>query len=187
MRRLLPVAAVALALVSLAPGSASAKTLPAAQWARKFCAAISTFQSHLTSDGTRADAVLSGNIANLAEAKVALATFMGKAVRDADTALSALKRAGTPNTPGGSKTAAKFVTAFQTLHSLYVSARTNAARLPTKNLGGFEAAITKLTSALDRGAKGLTASFASIQSLDTSGQLGAALRAEPTCAFLQGA
>jgi len=33
--------------------------------------------------------------------------------------------------------------------------------------------------------KGPTASLTSIQSLDTSGQLGAALRAEPACAFLQ--
>src|SRR5882724_4638094 len=135
MRRVLPVAAVALALVALTPGGASAKTLPVAQWAPKFCAAISTFQSRLESDGSQAGAVLSGNITNLRAAKAALTTFMGKAVGDAGAALSALKRAGAPDTPGGSKIAAKFTTAFQTLHALYVSARKNAAHLPTKTLG----------------------------------------------------
>ena len=181
------VAAVVFVVVVSTSVGALAKSLPAAEWAPKFCTAISTFQQHLTDDGTQADAVLSGDITSLAKAKSALATFMSKAVRDAEVATSALQRAGVPDTANGPKIAARFATGFQTLRSLYVSARTNAQHLPTKNLGGFETATKKITSALEKGARDLTASFASIQSLDTSGKLGAALRAEPTCAFLNNA
>ncbi len=187
MKRCLTTAAVIFTVVVFVSSGASAKSLPAPTWAPKFCAAISTFQAHLDRDGTRADAVLSGDITSLGEAKSALVDFMGKAVRDADTAVSALSRAGAPNTPNGSKVAARFATAFKTLRSLYATASTDAQHLATKTLSGFESGAKKITAALAKGAKGITASFASIQSLDPSGQLGAALRAEPTCAFLKNA
>jgi hypothetical protein len=187
MRRSLTAVAVVVLFVVLAPGAAAAKTLPAAQWVPKFCAALSTFQQHLSKDGTKADAVLSGNITSLADAKSTLAGFMAKAVKDADTVISALKRAGAPNAANGSKIAARFVTGFQTVRRLYASARTAAQHLPTKTLAGFESSTKKLTSDLSKGVNGLTATIKSIQSLDTSGNVGAALRAEPTCAFLQNA
>jgi hypothetical protein len=186
MRRSLTVAVLACVVVVSAPGIASAKSLPAAQWVPRFCAALSTFQSHLASDGTRADAVLSGDITSLAEAKSALVAFMGRAVRDADAALSALGHAGTPNTVNGAKIAARFVKGFQTVRGLYGSARTAAQHLATKTFGAFESGTKSITSALEKGGRSIESSFASIQLLDKGGTLGAALRAEPTCAFLQG-
>jgi hypothetical protein len=185
MRRSATIVGVVALFVVLAPTNAGAKALPAAQWAPKFCAAISTFQQHLTRDGTHADAVLSGNITSLAGAKATLAGFMSKAVNDADTAISALKRAGTPNAANGSKIAAAFVKGFQTARRLYASARTDAQHLATKTLTGFESSTQKLTADLNKGAKSITASFNNIQALDTSGSVGAAIRAEPACAFLK--
>lgn len=187
MRRSLTAVAVVVVFVMLASGDAAAKTVPAGQWAPKFCAALSTFQQHLSNDGTQANAVLSGNISSLAEAKSTLVGFMAKAVKDADTVISALTRAGAPNTANGSKITARFIAGFETVRGLYVSARTAAQQLPTKTLAGFESSTKKLTSDLNKGNKSIVASFKSIKSLDTSGKVAVALQAEPTCAFLQNA
>jgi hypothetical protein len=185
MRRPLSAVAGVVLFVVLASGSAAAKTVPAAQWAPKFCVALSTFQQHLANDGKHAEAVLSGNITSLTQAKSTLAGFMAKAVKDADTVIAALKRAGTPDTTNGSKIAARFVQGFQAARRLYATARTDAQHLPTKTLVGFEASTKKLTSALTDGGRSLSASVNSVQTLDTSGKLARALQAEPTCAFLQ--
>lgn len=185
MRRSLTAVAVVVLFVVLAPEAAAAKTVPAAQWAPKFCAALSTFQQHLSKDGTKADAVLSGNITSLGEAKATLAAFMAKAVDDADTVISALTRAGTPKATNGSKIGARFLSGFETVRRLYASARTAAQHLPTKTLAGFESSTKKLTSDLSKGVKSLTATINSIQALDTSGDVGTALRAAPKCAFLE--
>ncbi len=187
MRRLVAIAASVLSLTVFASTSAQASTVPAGQWAPKFCAALSSFEAHLTRDGKKAEAVLSGNITSLAAAKTTIADFMGKAVTDADTALSALKHAGTPNAPNGSKISAAFVKGFQNARSLFASARTNAQHLPTKTLSAFESSTQKITSALNKGSAGITASFTDVQTLDKSGRVGAAVQAEPTCAFLKNA
>jgi hypothetical protein len=187
MRRFVAVVAVAVGLVVLAPQTALAKSVPASQWAPKFCSAISNFQQQLSKDGDKADAVLSGNVTNLSQAKSTLVGFMNKAVEDADTARSELARAGTPKVVNGSKIAMRFVTAFQTARGLFATAKTDAERLPTKTLAGFEAATRKLTASLSKGSNALSSSSKSVQSLDTSGKVAAALRAEPKCAFLQNA
>jgi hypothetical protein len=187
MRRSLAAVAVVVLFVVLAPEGAAAKSVPAAQWAPKFCAALSTFQQRLAKDGSKADAVLSGDITSLAEAKSTLAGFMAKAVKDADTVISALTRAGAPHAANGAKIGARFVTGFETVRRLYASARTAAQQLPTKTLAGFESSTKRLTSDLSKGVKSLTTTINSIQALDTSGNVGAALRAEPRCAFLENA
>jgi len=187
MRPVVATAATVLSLTVFASTSAQASTVPAAQWAPKFCTALSTFQAHLTRDGTKADAVLSGNITSLTAAKTTLADFMGKAVTDADNAISALKRAGTPNAPNGSKISAAFVKGFQNARGVFASARTNSQHLPTKTLSAFESSMKKITSDLNKGSAGITASFANVQTLDTSGKVGAAVQAEPACAFLKNA
>jgi hypothetical protein len=185
MRRFLSVTAVVVLFVVFAAAGAAAKTVPAAQWAPKFCTALSTFQQHLAKDSKQAEAVLSGNIKSLNAAKSTLAGFMAKAVNDAETAIKALTRAGAPDAANGSKIAARFVQGFQSARRLYVSARTKAQHLSTKTLAAFESSTTLLTAALNKGADSLTQSFTSIESLDTSKTVGAALRTEPTCAFLQ--
>jgi hypothetical protein len=187
MKRSLAIAPLVALFVVTASTNAAANTVPAGQWAPKFCSALSTFQTRLSSDGSKADAVLSGNVTSLTQAKTTLSAFMGKAVNDADTAITALKHAGTPNAPNGSKIAAQFVSAFQKARSLFASAKTQAQHLPTKTLTGFEDATKKLTADLSKGTQGLTATFANTKTLDTSGKIAAALHAEPTCAFLQNA
>ena len=188
MKRSLIIAALgAILLVSTAPSAgARATTVAPSTWAAKFCGALSTFQQRLSSDGTQADAVLSGNITNLTQAKTTLATFMGRAVKDTDTAITSLKSAGTPSVPNGSKIAGQFMSAFQNARSLFTSAKTQAQRLPTKTLSGFENGTQKVTADLNKGAQGLSAKFGNIQQLDTNGKISAALHSEPACAFLQG-
>jgi len=187
MRRSLTIAAVATLLVVWVATSAVANTVPAGQWAPRFCAALSSFQAHLTRDGKKADAVLSGNITSLAAAKTTLADFMGKAVKDADTAISAVKAAGAPSAPNGAKITAAFVKGLQNARNVFASAKTNAQHLPTKTLSAFESSTQKITSDLNRGSAGIIASFTNVQSLDTSGKVGAAVQAEPACAFLKNA
>jgi hypothetical protein len=187
MRRSFTIAAIVAFSVVFASAGAAANTVPAGQWAPKFCAAISTFQAHLNRDGTKASAVLSGNITSLAGAKATLAGFMGKAVNDADVAISAVKAAGAPSAVNGSKITAAFVKGLQNARSLFVSARTKAQHLPTKTLSAFESSTQKITSDLNQGSKGIATSFNNVKALDTSGKVGAAVRAEPTCAFLQNA
>ena len=181
------IAAVASLLVAFAAPNAAANTVPAAQWAPKFCAAVSTFEQHLTRDGKKTEAVLSGNITSLAAAKSTLVDFMGKAVADADAAIAALKHAGTPNATNGSKITAAFLTGLHTARDLFASARSNAQHLPTKTLSAFEASTQKITSDLNKGSEAITATFSNVQTLDTSGNVGAAVRAEPRCAFLKSA
>jgi hypothetical protein len=184
-RNTVAVTALVALLVTFSSTVAGATPTPAAQWAPKFCTAVSTFEQHLTRDGTKADAVLSGNITSLSAAKNALTTFMSRATADADAAVTALKKAGAPDAPNGSKLAAVFVKALQNARGLYASARTDAQHLPTKTLSAFESATKKITNKLNRGSTGITNSFTHVEALDTSGQVGAAVRAEPSCAFLQ--
>jgi hypothetical protein len=47
--------------------------------------------------------------------------------------------------------------------------------------------MKKITSDLNEGSGGITASFSNFQTFDTSGKAGAAVQAEPTCAFLKNA
>jgi hypothetical protein len=185
MRRSCAIVVIAALMAVLASTSAAATTVSAGQWAPKFCAALSTFQAHLNRDGTKASAVLSGNITSLAEAKATLAGFMAKAVNDADTAISAVKAAGAPSAVNGTKIAAAFVKGLQNARSLFASARTKAQHLPTKTLSAFESSTQKITSDLNQGSKGIATSFNTVKALDSSGKVGAAVRAEPTCAFLQ--
>ena len=186
MKRLLVLAILgAIVLASTAP-SAGASTVAPSTWAPKFCGTLSTFEQRLSSDGMHADAVLSGNITNLTQAKTTLATFMGRAVNDTDTAITSLKRAGTPRVPNGSKIAGQFMSAFQNARSLFASAKTQAQHLPTRTLSGFENGTKKVSADLNKGAQGLSAKFANIRQLDTNGKISAALHAEPACAFLQG-
>ena len=46
---------------------------------------------------------------------------------------------------------------------------------------------SRRTSALTKGAQGITASFSNVQTLDTSGKVAAAIQGEPTCACLKNA
>ena len=186
MRRPIIVAATAVLLLASTATSADAKTVPAAAWAPKFCAAISSFQEQLNRDGANATDVLSGDITSLHEAKATLADFMRNAVGDTETAIAALQGAGAPDTPNGAKVAAAFVKALQTARDLFAAAKLKAQRLPTKTLGAFERATQKITADLNRGSKAISTGFADIKSLDTSKELSAALRAEPACASLQG-
>ena len=186
MKRWLAIAILAAIVLASTARSAGASAVAPSTWAPKFCGALSTFEQRLSSDGTQADAVLSGNITNLTQAKTALARFMGRAVNDTDAAISSLKRAGTPNVPNGSKIAGQFMSAFQNARALFASAKTQAEHLPTKTLSGFENGTKKVSAALNKGAQGLSAKFGNIRQLDTSGKLSTALHAEPTCAFLQG-
>ena len=185
MQRSFATAALVAILVVIASMSATATTVPAGQWAPKFCEALSTFQERLASDGTKADAVLSGKITNLTQAKTTLTAFMTRAVKDTDTAISTLKHAGTPNAPNGSKIVAQVMSGFQEARTLFTPAKTQAQHLPTKTLTGFENATKTLTADLNKGAQGLNAKFSSIQTLDTTEKIAAALQAEPTCAFVQ--
>jgi len=187
MRRASTVIGVLVLVVALTATSASAKTVPAAQWAPKFCAALSMLQAKLSSGGKKADAVLSGNITSLGQAKATLSSFMGKAVTDAEKVIAALKRAVTPEASNVTKLAGRFMSAFQTVRRLYLSAKSKTQHLATKSLAGFESATKKVTSDLNMGAARLTASFTTIRSLDTSGKIADALHSTPSCAFLQNA
>ncbi|MFI5053425.1 MAG: hypothetical protein ACHQDE_03610, partial [Acidimicrobiia bacterium] len=65
MRRPLVVVTLVMLVVVLAPSGADARTVPAAQWAPKFCSALSTFQQDLARDGDQVDAVLGGDVTSL--------------------------------------------------------------------------------------------------------------------------
>jgi hypothetical protein len=184
IRRVFVVTTVTVALIVGFAGVASAKTVSPGVWAPKFCAALSSWQDKLTTDGTAAQDVLSGQVTNLAAAKAELVSFLAKSVANTDRTVSAMQKAGAPSSPNGTQIAQAFVDALVSASTLFQSAKTKAQQAPTKSLKSFESVISQVTSALNKGGTNIAKSFASISKLDTSGQLAQSLQNEPSCAFL---
>ena len=100
--------------------------------------------------------------------------------------MKSLQKAGAPDTPNGTKIAARFVSGLQSAQKFFASAASKARTLSTTNLSKFESTTKGITSSLNKGGDAVTASFNQVASLDTGGKLSVVLQAEPACAFLGG-
>jgi hypothetical protein len=183
-RRLVVATVIAVLVLAVVATPASAKTVTPEEWAPKFCSALSNWQDKLTTDGDAAEAALSGKVSNLKQAKSQLVSFLGKSVTNTKNAVSAIQNAGTPNSENGDKIEAAFVSGLQSAAALFQSAKAKAQTASTKNLASFEKVTTQVTSALNKGGDAIDKSFSKIETLDTNGTLGAAIEADPSCAFL---
>ena len=176
---------VVLATVALA-APAGAATVSPGSWAPKFCTALSTWKDALTTGADNTESTLSGGITNLSQAKSEVVSFLGRSVKQTDTAVSSLKKAGVPSTTNGKKIASTFVNGLQSASDLFASAKKKAQNIPTSNPAKFKASAQSVTTALNNGSKKVSDSFSDVSKLDKKGELSTALQAEPSCAFLSG-
>jgi hypothetical protein len=169
--------------VSSAPAASStavpAAGVSAAAYVHAVCSAVGPFEKSVQAS---AGALSPSSISNPATGKTALQSFLSSVSRDAGTALSALKAAGTPKVPGGAGIETAIVAAFTRLDGALTTASSSAAALPTSSASAFQSAATGLGTTVRDSINGISASLAGLKSPGLS----AAAAKDPGCASLTG-
>jgi hypothetical protein len=178
------VAIVGLVVVSLA-APATAKTVSANTWAKKFCTTLSKWQTAI-SDGSKQIQTTLGGITDLTQAKTQLTSFLDQMVSATDDAQSSLKSAGAPDTTNGDKIASTFVKGLGATKSIFATASTNAKSLSTTDPSAFQTQAQSIASALNSSSDELSKSFSGIDKLDKGAKLSAVLVKTKACASIVG-
>ena len=167
--------------ISAAPAASStavpATGVGAAAYVHAVCSAVGPFEKSVQSS---AGALNPSAIKNPAQGKTALEAFMSTVSKDAGTALSQLKAAGTPKVPGGAGIGTSIVTAFAELDTALKTASTAAASLPTTSASAFHGAATGLGTTVRNSINGISVSLGGLK----SPSLEAAAAKDPACASL---
>jgi hypothetical protein len=169
--------------VSSAPAASStavpASGVTAAAYVHAVCSAVAPFEKRVQ---TSAGALNPASVASPASGKTALEAFLTSVAKDAGTALSQLKAAGTPKVPGGAGIETAIVSAFARLDAALGTASNSAAALPTTSAAAFRGAATGLGTTVRDSISGISASLAGLK----SPALVAAAAKDPACASLTG-
>jgi hypothetical protein len=183
VRRVFVTAVLAVGSVGVAAPSASAATVSPAEWAPKFCSALTDYQSTLSKGSDDLTTSLAGTT-NLKKARAKLVSFLGKMSKAAKTAKGDLQGAGSPSSANGSEIAGKFVTALGQSSDIFSKAKAQAAKVPTSSPTAFQKQGVKVGTDLSKAATKLADTFTDIATLDTDGELSIALQADSSCTQL---
>jgi hypothetical protein len=163
--------------------AATAATVSPDDWAPKFCTAMSNWQTTITDKGDAMQTELQ-SVTDLHTGRDQIAAFLGDMVDATDTAVGAIKDAGTPSTPNGAKISAVFQKGFKAISKVFAKAEAQAEKLPTSTTKAFQAKGKQLGKALSTSSNELGKGFSSIGKLDKGKKLETAVKAAPECAFL---
>jgi len=172
-RMLLARLALVLALVLPAAACQGSSGVPAKQWAGDLCGGISDWRAHL---GDVPDAA---STPDLAQYKTAMVSFLDALVRNTDTLIGRIEKAGVPDIPSGDQAARDFKAAFGGLETSFRNAKSTIDNTRTDDKAAFAAGLTQVGVVLK-------------QSLDTAGKafgdisakypdIGKAARETPAC------
>jgi hypothetical protein len=176
-------AVLTVGLVGVAAPGASAATVSPSEWAPKFCTALTDYQSTLTSGSDDLTSSLAGTT-NLKKARAKLVSFLGKMSDAAKTAKKDVQAAGEPSSANGDEIAGTFVSALGQSSTIFNKAKAQAAKVSTSNPAAFQKQGIKVGTDLSKAATTLADTFTGIQTLDSDGELGAALQADSSCSEL---
>ena len=171
----------------LGSSNAVAKTSSPAQWAPKFCTALSTWGAATDANEASVESALSGlgtGVGALPNGKTLVTNLFAQDVSDTDALISALRSAGAPSSQNGTKIQSTFLKAFQTLRDASASAQTAAGQLPTDNAANFLSQSSDLITAYQKSSGNLGSGFKAVGKLDVGGKLSKALTNERSCKFL---
>jgi hypothetical protein len=184
LRRALLTTCLVAGLVAASAGTADAATVSPSKWAPKFCTALETWSNTIAEEGSSLQTTLSGQTGNLTAARDELVSFLGKSVAATQTAVTAMKKAGTPSSANGDKIAGKFVTGLQAVQKEFVKAKAKAAAISTTDATAFATTGKEIQQDLDNADSTVSASFNGIGKLDKGKKLETAIKAAPACSFL---
>jgi hypothetical protein len=182
-RRLLIITALVAGLVAASVGTAQAATVSPAKWAPKFCDAVTTYQTTISTQSDAMTSALEGTT-DLNAARDQIESFLGKMVAAANTAARQVQRAGSPSSPNGAKIEARFVAGLKASSKLFAQAKAKAAQLPTTSATAFKTKGKQLGHDLSDAGEELSKSFSGIGKLDKGKKLEAAVKAAPECSSL---
>ena len=176
-RAILRCALALLIVVSLAAGcgSSGSSKVGVSSYVGSVCSAIAPLERDVV---TRSSALNNATATNAAQAKRTLQAFLTAVESDADSALTKIKSAGTPDISSGKQVSHTIVTAFTQLRDAMRTASAKAISLPTDSAASFKTAAQALGASV-RG---------SLNNIDQSGltnpELEKAAAGQPACKSL---
>jgi hypothetical protein len=185
LRRLLVPTLVATGLVAGSFGTAHAASVPADQWASKFCTAAEEWQQSITTQSDQITSQLEG-VTDLKTGRDTIADLLGQMVDATDTATEAIKDAGSPSTTNGAKIETVFVNGFKAISKEFAKAQAKAEKLSTTSPTAFTKQGKKIGTELSASSETLGKGFAAVEKLDKGKKLENTVKATPECAFLNG-
>ncbi len=182
-RRALAVLA-AVVLAALAPAACGSSAHPGvspAAYVKAVCGAVVPFERDVVS---RSSALDLATFRSPAQGKNALQAFLAAIAADAGSALTSLRRGGTPNVANGSAISAAVVNAFTKLETTMRTALMRARSLPTSSTSALRNAARDLSVSV----RGSLSSLPSLSSRALrSPEIDLAASREPTCQSIAGA
>jgi hypothetical protein len=182
-RRFFIPALVTTGLVAGAVGSAHAGAVSANDWAPKFCTALQDWQTAVQDQSDQVTSQLEG-VTDLETGRDTIAELLGKMVDATDTATDAIKDAGNPSTPNGTKIEATFVKGFKAISKQFAKSQSQAEKLPTTSVTAFKTKGKQIGVELSASGDELGNNFEAVDKLDKGKKLQNAVKAAPECAFL---
>jgi len=176
-------AALAIVTVALLAAPAGAVTDPE-QWADTFCTETATWLTSAQQGANTLSTQANDPSLTAAGAKKLLADYLRTGVGATKAFGHEVKRAGAPDVQNGPKIQAAILTGIAGSQVKLAALEKTAKALPTKPLGVFQKASTKLVNQLGKFADPFTKGVDNAKSLDTSGQLGSAINTLPSCTAL---
>lgn len=146
---------------------------------QSICKALAPWETNLRA---RSNDLSPAATATAAKRKQLVQQFLSAVISDTDAASAALKKAGTPKVPSGSKLAGDLVGAFAQLKATYVRASQQAAKLPTTSVQALQSSILSIADTVERSLQTIGTRLSALQ----TPQLKAAAASSPACKQLGG-
>ncbi|HEY1592322.1 MAG TPA: hypothetical protein VGF81_11055 [Solirubrobacteraceae bacterium] len=169
--------AAALVVAGCGGSSASSSGVSASSYVKSICTAVGSFRTDVQN---KISSLGAAHISTPAEGKKALQDFLSAASTSADTAVTKLQTAGSPNVNNGKQISASLTTAFNQLSSALKQAETSTNSLSTSSKTAFAAGAKTIQTNIQNSIQGMLSSLGALKSQ----ALASAAKKEPACTSL---
>jgi len=159
--------------------SSSSSSVSASSYVKSICTAVGGFRTDVQQ---KISSLGAANVSTPDQGKKALQDFLSSASSSADSAVTKLKDAGTPNVSNGKQISTSLVNAFNTLSSALKQAESSTNSLPTSSKAAFAAGAKSIQTNIQGSIQGMLSSLSALKSAD----LANAAKSEPACTSLAG-
>ena len=185
-RTLLRVLTAALALATVALFAAPAGALTDAEnWGDTFCTETGNWLSGAQQGAEELSTQAEDPNLTAADGKALIVDYVSTGVDATKAFGQAMKRVGAPDVKNGAKIQASILAGIAGSEAKLVAVEKAAKALPTKSPTAFQKGATKLSKGLVTFSEPFQKGLSKAESLDTSGELDAALGTLPSCAALE--
>ncbi len=169
--------AAALVVAGCGGSSASSSGVSASSYVKSICTAVGSFRTDVQN---KISSLGAANISTPAQGKKALQDFLSAASTSADTAVTKLQSAGSPNVNNGKQISASLTKAFNQLSSALKQAETSTNSLSTSSKTAFAAGAKTIQTNIQTSIQGMLSSLGALKSQ----ALASAAKNEPACTSL---